>query len=522
MTTRRASLPTTSEILIDLARCAREGTAAEVLDAVADAVRRGSGFKQVAINVYVPAFDEYWIQVIKGSPEAEAALAGARIPAEQLDRLVVDVPERVPGAFFLPAEEQEWDDSDVFYIPELVPLDAEDAWLPEDALLLTLRDSADLPLGFLSVDEPVTGLRPTDEELRLLRAIAAHAEQALETAQRNEERDLAQQLGQAVLELATQLPHMASMAEVEEAVGDVLASQFGFERAASYMRTDDRRIRRQRDRGWTDEELVTFLPELLDPAVVDSALAPGRFEDGCWLVPAIDIFPHHSPAPRSRRNGRGPHGWNDHCLVVPARSEGDVLISFLVLEDPTNRALPSAEHRRAVRVLAELSSSAKSAIEQRERLAHLATHDPLTGLRNRRGLDELISEHREVAVLVCDVDHFKAINDRYGHDTGDRVLTCVGDLLLSLARDTDVAIRMGGEEFAMVLPQTDRDGALGAAERLRVAVQERLTEIVPEGVTVSIGIAATSDGLIDAKDLLSAADRSMYAAKQSGRNRIGD
>ena len=74
----------------------------------------------------------------------------------------------------------------------------------------------------------------------------------------------------------------------------------------------------------------------------------------------------------------------------------------------------------------------------------------------------------------------------------------------------------------MVLPQTDRDGALGAAERLRVAVQERLTEIVPEGVTVSIGIAATSDGLIDAKDLLSAADRSMYAAKQSGRNRIGD
>jgi len=193
-----------------------------------------------------------------------------------------------------------------------------------------------------------------------------------------------------------------------------------------------------------------------------------------------------------------------------------------VLEDPTNRALPSAEHRRAVRVLAELSSSAKSAIEQRERLAHLATHDPLTGLRNRRGLDELISEHREVAVLVCDVDHFKAINDRYGHDTGDRVLTCVGDLLLSLARDTDVAIRMGGEEFAMVLPQTDRDGALGAAERLRVAVQERLTEIVPEGVTVSIGIAATSDGLIDAKDLLSAADRSMYAAKQSGRNRIGD
>lgn len=132
----------------------------------------------------------------------------------------------------------------------------------------------------------------------------------------------------------------------------------------------------------------------------------------------------------------------------------------------------------------------------------------------------MISDQRDLAFLVSDIDHIKAINDHNGHETGDRVVERVCELLNALARDTDVAIRLGGEEFGVVLLQTDLNGALGAAERLRTTVEERLTDIGPEGVTVSIGVADTSDGLLDPKDLMSAADRSMYDAKQNGRNRV--
>jgi diguanylate cyclase (GGDEF)-like protein len=488
---------------------------------VANAVRRGSGFKNVVINVYVPAFDEYRVEVIKGSVEAEAGLAGGRIPAEQLSELIRDIPQRVPGVFFLPGGTQVWEDFDLSFTPEIVPLNVENAWQAQDGLLVTLRNSSELPLGFLSVDEPESGLRPAEEDLRLLWAIAAHAEQALETAQHNSERDLTEQLGSALLKLATQLPYAATFRELEDEVGEVLSCQFGFERVAVYRSVDDGSMTLGQHRGWDPEDQVAHLADTIPAATIGAALTAGRIEDGCWLVPAAELFPDDRTIPRSRRNGHGSYGWGDHCLVVPAYVDGGVLSSVLVLEDPVDHALPSATRRRAIRLLAENASSAWTALLQRERLAHLATHDPLTGLRNRRGLSELIGQHREVAVLVCDVDHFKAINDSYGHDTGDRVLERVGALLRELARDTDVAIRLGGEEFGMVLPQTDHSRALGAAERLRAAVEARLTDIIPEGVTVSIGVAATSDGLLDAKDLLSAADRSMYAAKHSGRNRVG-
>jgi diguanylate cyclase (GGDEF)-like protein len=475
----------------------------------------------VVINVYVPAFDEYRVEVIKGSAEAQAVLTGSHIPAEQLSELTRNVPQRVPGVFFLPGGTQVWDSFDVSFTPQIVPLGVENAWQAEDGVLVTLRDSCGAPLGFLSVDEPESGLRPADEDLQLLWAIAAHAEQALETALRNGERDLTERLGRALLKLATQLSSTATFAALEDQVSEVLTHQFGFERIAVYRRVDDGSMMLHQRRGWAEEDQAAHLADAIPAATIGVALTAGGLEDGCWLLPAIELFPGAHAIPRSHRNGRGRYGWDDHCLVVPAYMDGDVLNSVLVLEDPVDHALPSATRRRAIRLLSETASSAWTALLQRDRLAHLATHDPLTGLRNRRGLSELIGQHCEVAVLVCDVDHFKTINDSYGHDTGDLVLERVGALLQELARDTDVAIRLGGEEFGMVLPQTDHASALGAAERLRAAVEARLTDIIPEGVTVSIGVAATSDGLLDANDLLSAADRSMYDAKRSGRNRIG-
>ena len=140
-------------------------------------------------------------------------------------------------------------------------------------------------------------------------------------------------------------------------------------------------------------------------------------------------------------------------------------------------------------------------------------------MRNRRNLTELIAEHANVALLVCDLDHFKRVNDQYGHEVGDAVLARFGELLRELARDSDVPVRLGGEEFCMILPHTDHAGAAAAAERLRTETARRMLELVPEGITVSIGVAVTSRGVLDARGLLAAADRGLYAAKQAGRDR---
>lgn len=506
--------------MIDLARSAREGTLTEVLEAVAGAVTRGTGFQEAAISVYVPALDAYRTDIVTGE-EARKLIHGRLISAATIHALVDGLPDEVPSVFFIPAELDRFGSIPESYVPNIPPSDDPDAWQAEDSLLALLRDSAGDPLGFLSLDEPESGLRPGTDQLSLVGAIASHAEEALETAQRNAQRDRVEQTGRALLDIATKLPHCETLTELREIVCATLSQPLGFERVAIYSPAKDGPIKLRHFQGWEDDARDHWLPSQLDPGQVDMVLAAEREQDGCWLIEARELFPVVDGVPRSRRNGRGRRGWHDNCLIVPAHIGDEAAQqTLLVVEDPTDHLMPAADRRRVVRLVAEIATSAQAAILHRAQLSHLATHDPLTGLRNRRGLDELLDGQRSVSVLVCDIDRFKEINDRYGHEGGDRVLQRFGELLLSMARATDVAIRLGGEEFCMVLPQTDRQGALEAAERLRMTVQQQLTDIVAGGVTVSIGVASTADGVLEAKELLAAADRGMYRAKQAGRNQV--
>lgn len=513
------TLPGTTEILIDLARSAREGTLTEVLDAVASAMTRGTGFQEAAISVYVPALDAYRTDIVTGE-EARKLIHGRLIAAATIEDLVGGLPDEVPRVFFIPAELDRFGSIPESYVPDIPPSDDPDAWQAEDSLLALLRDSAGDPLGFLSLDEPESGLRPGIDQLNLVGAIASHAEEALETAQRNAQRDRVEQTGRALLDIATKLPHCESLTELREIVCETLNQPLGFERVAIYSPVKEGPIKLRHVQGWDAEACARWLPAQLETTHVGTVLAPDREQDGCWLIEAHELFPVVDGLPRSRRNGRGQRGWHDNCLIVPAHIDEAAQPTLLVVEDPTDHLMPAADRRRVVRLVAEIATSAQAAILHRAQLSHLASHDPLTGLRNRRGLDELLDGQRSVSVLVCDIDRFKQINDRYGHEGGDRVLQRFSELLLSMARSTDVAIRLGGEEFCMVLPQTDRRGALEAAERLRVTVQQQLTDIVAGGVTVSIGVASTADGVLEAKELLAAADRGMYRAKQAGRNQV--
>ncbi|MFC4299224.1 diguanylate cyclase [Castellaniella hirudinis] len=153
---------------------------------------------------------------------------------------------------------------------------------------------------------------------------------------------------------------------------------------------------------------------------------------------------------------------------------------------------------------------------------HSAAHtDPLTKLGNRRGLEIVLktleTQRRLFAVVILDIDFFKRINDRYGHDMGDRVIAGLADLMQGQARQDDGVFRLGGEEFLAVLPQTDLADALRIAERLRAAM-ENAPLLDDAAVTLSAGVAVWDGGDVEAT--LKAADQALYRAKQGGRNRV--
>jgi diguanylate cyclase (GGDEF)-like protein len=164
------------------------------------------------------------------------------------------------------------------------------------------------------------------------------------------------------------------------------------------------------------------------------------------------------------------------------------------------------------------------AIKQRE-LEQLSRTDGLTGLLNHKSIKERISEEFRRAqrhgdalgLLMVDLDHFKALNDRRGHPFGDRVLKMVSDVLAESVRETDLCGRYGGEEFAVVLPRTSLNGALTVAERIRSSIE--LSDFEGERMTLSVGVAGFPGSASSPDLLLRAADEALYTSKREGRNR---
>jgi diguanylate cyclase (GGDEF)-like protein len=505
------------EALLGLSQSAAGDPVPEVLRIVAQTVQRIAGFGSVVLNVFRPAWDDYRVELVLGSERTRAEMEGVSTPRGPLEELLAQQQAALPGTYFITAESGFWDAFEASYN---TPLDEQlkgaDAWCEGDGLLVFLTDTTGAPLGFLSMDAPHTGRRPTDDELRLIRAVSLHAEQALESAHRGARTLENERVHSKLLEASPALAASASLSELLQTACETVVPELGFERIAAYARDEQDTLAIEHSLGWGS---TGSLAPTLSVEQVEVVLAPEREHAGCWLIAAAELFGEAAPPPRSQRNGRGPAAWSDSCLVLPSRAADGHLRALFAIEDPTDRLAPTDARRRALRLLVDQLSAVHSTLDYRDLLQHLATHDPLTGVRNRRDLTELIAEHATVALLVCDLDHFKRVNDQYGHEVGDAVLARFGELLRELARDSDVPVRLGGEEFCMILPQTDEAGAAAAAERLRTETGRRMRELVPEGITVSIGVAVTSRGVLDARGLLAAADRGLYAAKQAGRDR---
>jgi diguanylate cyclase len=187
-----------------------------------------------------------------------------------------------------------------------------------------------------------------------------------------------------------------------------------------------------------------------------------------------------------------------------------------------------SEIRALTERLQALESEAGGLRERLQQERAQALRDPLTRIANRLAYEERMAAEylrwkryrRPLMLAVIDIDHFKRINDTYGHKSGDRVLQIVARLLASSVRETDFLARYGGEEFVLLMPETDSEGARNVAEKLRQWVAEAETHFHGQRVqvTVSCGLAQIADG-DNETTLFERADQALYRAKQGGRNR---
>jgi diguanylate cyclase (GGDEF)-like protein len=488
---------------------------ATIVKSVAEALE----FKTVVLNLYRPEFDDFCVTDVYGSREAREALLGSTYDWGSWKQLLTEKYRR-GGAYLIPHGSFDWsEDIGTRYVPDVEPVDEPDAWHPEDELFVPLQDSDGRMLAIFSVGEPRSGRRPNEDELEVLCALAAHAAIAIETAQQTARTARHRASLEQLLEVSSTLTAAQSTQEILETVCRGIHTALGFQKVSiELVDLDTGLLRSRASSGWAEDDPAVLRAVPFDPM---RALFDPEFEvAGCYLVPnerARQLIDADHIKYSSQRNGRGPYAWNHHWLVVPLYDRNGEEMGFIWADDPEDRLVPSAERLQSLRVFANQATTALYAAEQFEQMRFLADHDPLTNLLNRRSfvqrLDAEVARSRRyerpLALVIFDLDELKLVNDTQGHAAGDEALKSVAAALRSTIRSGDNAFRIGGDEFAVILPEATERDARAAAQRIADELE----------LGASFGVAMCERGG-DAGVLLREADDSMYRMKR--RRRVGE
>lgn len=486
------------------------------LATIVKTVAKALEFKTVVLNLYRPEFDDFCVTDVYGSAEARDALLGSTYERGAWRDLLSERFRR-GGAYLIPHGSFDWtEDIGTRYVPDVEPSSEPDAWHPEDELFVPLQDSEGQMLAIFSVGEPRSGRRPNDGELEVLCALAAHAAIAIETAQQSARTARHRASLEQLLEVSSTLTAAQSTQAILETVCRGIHTALGFQKVSIELAdTETGLLHSRASSGWDSDDPVLLRAVPFDPM---RALLDADFEvSGCYLVPNEEArrrIPVDHIKYTSQSNGRGPHAWNHHWLVVPLYDRNGNEMGFIWADDPEDRLIPSPERLQALRVFANQATTALYAAEQFEQMRFLADHDPLTNLLNRRSfvqhLDAEVARSRRygrpLALLIFDLDELKTVNDTQGHAAGDDALRRVADALRATIRSGDNAFRIGGDEFAVLLPEANQREAEAAARRIADELQ----------LAASYGAAVCGEGC-EAGALLREADDAMYRMKHRRR-----
>jgi diguanylate cyclase (GGDEF)-like protein/PAS domain S-box-containing protein len=400
-----------------------------------------------------------------------------------------------------------------------------------------LLDGQGKLVGEITVARDVTALFRTEESLR---AAQANLQQRL-TAIRDANRKLSQEVAarnkavramqrnnQTLAETVRQLEAFHRDSEVLSRMAELL--QACTERTEAYTI-----VRETGAQLFPDSSGSLFIYRESRDALTQVSSWGGRQSpailapDECW---ALRLGTPHFVTPDGTVRCRHAHEDVTSYVCMPLQGQGQALGLFhiAVEVDPKARR-PERVVERRLRAIADRVGPALANLKLRDALREMALRDGVTGLYNRRYLEDAMNRelHRAarnrepVSVLMIDIDHFKRFNDKYGHDAGDLVLSAVARTIGENTRASDIACRYGGEELAIVLADADLQNAHERAEHIRGAIRQlslnRRGQTLPSP-TASIGIAAYPGDGTSPADLLKAADRALYRAKQEGRDRV--
>ena len=288
-----------------------------------------------------------------------------------------------------------------------------------------------------------------------------------------------------------------------------LPVSFGIDHVAVLLRDEDGRLVLRAQHGSLNSRLR--LGHDFEPPVHSCPLPDSSLEARC-----IDLRDCPDPCFEGARSE----------VNLPLISFGEN-IGVLVCSSKAHNAFQENDIK-ALESVADIVATAVQNARYVERVKQLAYRDGLTGVFNRRYFEQKLLEEmarslrfgKNVAVLMIDLDHFKSVNDEFGHILGDEVLRQCSQVFWKLLRKVDIICRYGGEEFAIILPETSASSATNVAEKLRKAVARKEIPGVPRPVTISIGVSEYPANGITRDELISAADSALYLAKQSGRNQV--
>jgi PAS domain S-box-containing protein len=377
--------------LLEIANLVRDERELEdVLLSIAETVATGIAWRTVVVNLYRPAWDDFHVTTVFGNENARRILLGTTSRWENWEPLLADRFYR-RGAYVVRHGEFDWHDNDLpSFVPAGVSTDDPDAWDPEDSLIVPLAHAGGRMLGILSIDEPLAGRSPSDDDLELVAAMAAQAARAIDQLQRHKEMQRHRAALEHLHEVSTRLSSVGERENVLDAVAQGIAHALGFEKVSVQLREGGGFVPVAAC-GWDDQRG----PEIRLPPEDLESMLDARFEaEGCYLLPLEEGLARSTTGVdyESQLNGRGPLAWNHHWLIVPLRAGNGETIGFIWPDDPSDRLLPSPTKLRVLRMFANLAVTGlelerRWAAEQEanELMRATVTSSPLAIIRIDRG-----------------------------------------------------------------------------------------------------------------------------------------